>query len=204
MVRTNKLSRIPVCTNLRAISHKLSCISYCFHLVRMAAAQITRISMRKQQIFHVLSKSFLSPHTAPTNTYLYAKSLSRTTTMGEACCSAAACGTAQEKDAPNLVIFYSIKIILAFITMNCGRCAAPFSFSLCTFKRKTSPHSLVIDNNARGCGIQYVSWYFAAAALLLLGGFDSRRIFFLLIGPSIAQTSFATVHNVHFRGAERH
>lgn len=116
--------------------------------------------------------------------------------MGEAeehVVAAAACGTAQEKDAPNLVIFYSIKIILAFITMNCGRCAAPFSFSLCTFKRKTSPHSLVIDNNARGCGIQYLDisqqqlcFYWADSTR---GGFFSCLLAQALV---LAQTSFAT------------
>jgi len=44
---------------------------------------------------------------------------------------------AKKEDVPNLAIFYSIKIILTYITMNCGCCAA----LLCTFKRKTSPHS---------------------------------------------------------------
>lgn len=87
-----------------------------------------------------------------------------------------------------------------------------FALSLCTFKRKTSPHSLVIDNNAR---LRHsVSWYFAASFLSAFYWVDSTwGVFFVvLIGQSNgARSALAsppgqqthTIHNVHFRRVRR-
>ena len=59
--------------------------------------------------------------------------------------------------------------------------SAFLSLSLCTFKRKTSPHSLVIDNNARGCGIHCILIFRSVFPLLFIGRIRLEAYFLLCL-----------------------